>query len=521
VIVSDSPTASAADRREIGDRRDVGSLDRWGVVRRRPGPTEVVAALTLLGAVLRFATLNVQSIERDEAATLILVHRGFAGMLSHLPSSESAPPLYYVLVWAWTHVFGGGPLGFRSFSALVGTITIPVMYAAGREISSRVGIWAAALATVSPALYFWSQQARCYALLVLFSAGAFALWQRALQDPGRRRLALWAGVSILAVLTHYFAAFLFVPEAVVLVRRVGWRRVWAAVGAVVVVGLALLPLANAQRATGGTNWIEQTSLFTRFAATVKDFLAFAFASVRDRPSLLAALLAGLLAVAAVAQVLRRGNQRERRGARDAAIIAVVAIALPLLLAATHVVDVYNSRNDIAVWIPCAVLVAVGLGTARACPSSALLGAGLCAISLAMLVAANLIPAYERPNWRGVAHALATPAAARIVVTEQYASFPLSIYLGSLRSLFASAVSTREVDFVGLRTGGEGTAADVITRAEGSQGSPLAHAGFRAAGVTETETFAISRFVAARATTVSVDALRRMSGEATAEIILQR
>ena len=100
---------------------------------------------------------------------MILVHRGLSGMLSHLSSSESTPPLYYVLVWAWTKVFGAGPIGFRSLSALAGTLTIPVMYAAGREISPRVGLWAAALAAFNPAMFYYSQEARAYALLILFA----------------------------------------------------------------------------------------------------------------------------------------------------------------------------------------------------------------------------------------------------------------------------------------------------------------------------------------------------------------
>jgi uncharacterized membrane protein len=181
-----------------------------------------VVGLTVLAAALRFATLDVQSIWLDESATIILVRRGFSGMLTHLSSSESAPPLYYVLAWAWTKVFGVGALGFRSLSALAGTLTIPLMYLAGRRISPRVGVWAATFAAVNPAMYYYSQEARAYALLILFSAAAFVVWQRTLDTPTGRNLALWAAMSILAVLTHYFAAFLFLPEAWILARRLGW-----------------------------------------------------------------------------------------------------------------------------------------------------------------------------------------------------------------------------------------------------------------------------------------------------------
>ncbi len=486
-------------------------MNSWLAARRRPSPAQIVIALTVLGGVLRFATLNVQSIWLDESATLMLVHRGFSGMLSHLSASESSPPLYYVLVWMWTKVFGAGPLGFRSFSALVGTLTIPVLYAAGRQISPRVGVWAAALASVNPAMYYYSQEARCYALAILFSAAAYVLWQRALQAPGARRLALWAGVSILALLTHYFAAFLFVPEAAILARRLGWKRVWAPAGVVVLVGLALLPLAASQRASGKVHWIEETSLISRVAETAKLFVVGVYGPLE----IVSALLAGLLVAGALALLIRRGEQRERTGARDAAVIAVVATALPLLLAVTHVVDVYDGRNVIANWVPFAVLVACGLGATRAGREGTLLGAGLCAISLAVIAATNLIPAYQRDDWRSAAHALATPTAARIIVSEQYGAAPLSIYLRDVRTTFAPSVSTRELAFVALRkrrTGGAPLAPIVPT-------SPPE--GFRLTGVTRTETFAISRFVAARTTTLRVSSLRRLTHEPTSEISVQR
>ena len=78
----------------------------------------------------------------------------------------------------------------------------------------------------------WPQLTGLVAATILIFAIAYVLWQRALEEPQGRRLALWAGASILAVLTHYFTAFLFVPEALILIRRLGWRRLWAPIGAV-------------------------------------------------------------------------------------------------------------------------------------------------------------------------------------------------------------------------------------------------------------------------------------------------
>jgi mannosyltransferase len=473
-------------------------------------PAAIVIFLTIVGAALRFGTLNVQSIWLDESATIILVHRGFSGMLSHLSSSESTPPLYYILVWAWTKVFGAGPIGFRSFSALAGTLTIPVMYAAGREISVRVGLWAAALALVNPAMYYYSQEARAYVLLILFCAASFVLWQRALKSPDGRRLALWSGMSILALLTHYFAAFLFIPEAVLLARRVGWRRVWAPTGAVALAGIALLPLAISQRADGKTNWIEEASLGSRVGETAKQLLVGLYGPVE----ILTAALAGLLAAAAVLLLLRGGDQRERCGARDAAIVGVTGLALPLLLALAHVIDVFDGRNVIAAWVPVAVLVATGVGVARAPRAGALLGAGLCAVSLAVVVSVNALPAYQRDDWRGVATALPSRAVPSVIVTPPGGYSPLSIYVPHLKLADPGRVASRELEFVALRTRRTGRTplAPVVPT--------TAPAGYHLAEVRRTETYAVSRFVASRSVSTSTFRLREiMSKQSGAEVLI--
>lgn len=481
---------------------------RWAESRH----VQIVLALTALAAALRFATLDVQSVWLDESATMILVHRSFAGMLGHLSSSESAPPLYYILVWVWTRVFGAGPLGFRSFSALVGTVTVPVMYLAGRRVSARVGVWTAALAAVSPALYYYSQEARCYGLLVLFSAIAFVAWQRALDRPGRRELAMWSIASALAVLTHYFAGFLFIAEALVLLRRHGLRRVIVPAGAVVAVGLALIPLVISQIGNGSkVGWIEETPLGSRLAETVKLFLVGVYGPLE----IVTAALAGLIAAGAVLLIIRRGRHRERQIARDAAIVGGVAIAIPLLLAGTHLLDVFDGRNMLAAWIPSAMLVAIGVGGARSGRAGAAAGACVCAISLAVIAGINAIPGYQRDNWRGAARALPAAATARAIVSGRYSSLPLSIYLPRLRALSGDSVRTREIDFITLRTRRTGTSPEPPTVER------KAPPGFRLAAVRKTETYAVSRFIAHGSQTVSLSVLREISGDPAAEVSLQR
>src|SRR4051795_12417425 len=167
-----------------------------------PANAVLLAGLTALGAALRFSTLAVQSYWLDEAVTVVLVRKSLGGVLSTIPNSESTPPLYYVLAWLWAQLFGTGEVGLRSLSALIGTASIPVFYAAARElVSRRVGLAVAALAAVNPLLVWYSQEARAYALLALLGGLSLLFFARLARSVDRRSLALWALFSALALLT--------------------------------------------------------------------------------------------------------------------------------------------------------------------------------------------------------------------------------------------------------------------------------------------------------------------------------
>ena len=235
-----------------------------------------VGALCLLAAVLRFATLDVQSFELDEAVTVGLLELDFGDMLERIPESESTPPLYYLLAWPWAKLFGTGEVGLRSLSALMGTAAVPIAWLAARELAGGfAGAITAALIATNPLMVWESQEARAYSLLVL--TGALSLLFLALSlraAPRRRDIVLWAVSAVLALATHYFAVFLVAGEAAWLLIRGRSRATLAAVGALVVAGLLVLPLALDQRGHGGADALirDSGSLGLRLRQIPKQFL---------------------------------------------------------------------------------------------------------------------------------------------------------------------------------------------------------------------------------------------------------
>jgi mannosyltransferase len=408
---------------------------------------QLLAGITVAGALLRFATLHAQSYWLDEAATVNLLHKGFGDMLAGVSSGESTPPLYYIVAWVWAKVFGTGEVGLRSLSALFGTATIPVAYALGRQVAGRrTGLVAAALCTFNPLLVWYSQEARSYALMVLLSGLTLLALMRAYEQPTARRFALWGLVSAAAVCTHYYAGFLVAAEAVWLLYRTSARRHAAiAAGALGAIAAALLPLALHQRSTGAAAFISQSSLSRRLAQVPKQF-----ALGYQGPLEVAATVAATLLLAyAVLRLLATAAGRERRRALLFAALGLATIVAPLALAVIGP-DYLIARNVLAAWLPLGVAVAAGFAAGRAPRAGIAAATLLCAIGVVMVVAVSKTDLYQRDDWRGAAKALGAAEMPRaIIVTPPSGRFPLLLYLHGARPSPAGGVDVKEVDFVGM------------------------------------------------------------------------
>ena len=410
-------------------------------------PVRWVVGLTVLAAAARFATLDLQSYELDEAITVGLVRRGWGGLWEGIEDTETNPPLYYVLAWLWAKAFGTGEVGLRALSALLGAATVPAVWAGVRRLASeRAALIAAALTALNPFLVWHSQQARSYALAALLAAVGFWLWARALQERSGAALAWWALVSALALASHYFAGFVVAPEAALLLWRLRTRAATAATAGVAGAGLALLPLALAQRAGAVPDALERYggSLARRAAQVPKQFLV-GF----DAPAELAlAGVGGALAAGAVFLLLTRAPERDRRGAGLAAVVAAVALGLPLALALAGL-DYVNARNLIVAWPPLAAILAAGFAAPHREPAGTLAAAALCAVFAVAVVGVAGDPALRRDDWRGAARALGDAGSPRAVLVTPDSTEPLELYLRGASPAPARGVVVRELALVGL------------------------------------------------------------------------
>jgi 4-amino-4-deoxy-L-arabinose transferase-like glycosyltransferase len=412
-----------------------------------------LALVCVAGAALRFATLGTQSLWLDEATTAQLLRMDLPGLLSAIPDSESSPPLYYVLAWLWSQLFGTGEVALRSLPALLGTATIPVVWALGRRLGGeRAGLAAAALVAVNPMLVWFSQEARAYALLALLGVLSTLMWLRALEAPRPGRVVAWGAVGALALASHYFAVFLVGPQALWLALRAPTLRDrLTALALPVAAAAALAPLALAQRANDSAAFITGTGLAHRLAQVPKQFLVGYDAPLEKLLAIASALALAVGVVGLVRLLAGRAGvaQRARADALRLTAITVAALALPALLALAGE-DHVLTRNVLAALPLAATLVGAGIAAVAAVapwPAAAATAAA-CALGLVAVVGVAVDPALQREDWRGAAHALGPSGGRRVVVSSAGALVPLRYYLPGLRPLAAPATTT-EVDYVAI------------------------------------------------------------------------
>lgn len=176
----------------------------------------LILTITMAAALLRFYHLDFNSLWLDEAFTAWFAHQSFGWIWAACMSWEPNPPLFFWLEHAVVMAAGGSDFMLRVIPALAGIATVPVVAYTAREIAGdRYGAVSAILLTVLPFHIYLSQEARAYALAILFVAlalYAFVIWHS--RKWIEYRWGMYA-VLVLGIWTHLFVLFVAVPLIVV------------------------------------------------------------------------------------------------------------------------------------------------------------------------------------------------------------------------------------------------------------------------------------------------------------------
>ena len=243
----------------------------------RPVPFLAVCALAVALALVLLFRLDHPALWFDEVFTAGYIRHDFAYLFSLDRPDERHPAGYYILLKAWTSVFGDDRVGLRSLSVLFAALCIPLYFGLLRQrLDMRTALFGTLFFAVFPWLIHHGREARMYAplfaFLLLSSLFYLRFWNRMPEAGPRERLALMAGFALsLAACFHlqysavvYYACFALLTLVYALRRRDASGFVWATAGLAVATLIALPQSLHMLGfvATPEDEWIPKTDLAT-------------------------------------------------------------------------------------------------------------------------------------------------------------------------------------------------------------------------------------------------------------------
>jgi uncharacterized membrane protein len=204
----------------------------------------------LLGAAfaLRVYRLDATDLTFDECASAFNSAKPLPEMMRYLITQafHELPPAYYVLLRAWEFLAGRGEFALRYPSVIAGVLSLVLVYRLGRRgLGTSTGVVAVLLLALQPFHFYYSQDARPYTLMMVEAILMIYFFDRLCREPQLRWWAAFGLTGAVAMLTHYFMAFMVAALCLYLVLHVrAHRRVFlmwfgglAAVGAVMLIWL--------------------------------------------------------------------------------------------------------------------------------------------------------------------------------------------------------------------------------------------------------------------------------------------
>ncbi len=349
-------------------------------------------AVTGLAAALRLLHLGAKSFWLDEGSTFVIVHRDWASFWHLLWSHEGNMAFYYVLMRLWLRL-GASEFAIRSFSALAGIVTVPLIYLLGKRLfDSRVGLVSALLLAVQTAHVEYSQEARGYSLAVLLCTLSFLFLHDALMRRSGASWALYVAASVLAVYTQFLAALIILAEAVSLLacprEKIRWRHVATAAAAIVLFCVPAVIFVSTND-VGQLAWVPPLS-FRQVHHAVTLLTGNGLILVLYAPFLLFGVLSAIRPASTPQSMTSRWN--------SALVLTWFLVPIMLLLVLSLVKPLFAPRF-LLMCVPAAVLLtAFGLSKVRPVWVNVPIIAAILVTS-----AASLSTYYSKPkeDWRGV------------------------------------------------------------------------------------------------------------------------
>ncbi len=180
----------------------------------------ILILIIIFGSFLRFYKIEKESLWNDELASWERSNQDSLNKVLSLARSDVHPPGYQILLYFVIGFLGDSEFWLRFPSAIAGIVSILFIYLIGRKIYSEwEGLISAALMAILWFPIYYSQEARAYSFLLLFSMLSFYFWIIVLEEFRKGEIDLinsffFVLFSTITCYLHYFGLLFVVLQSI-------------------------------------------------------------------------------------------------------------------------------------------------------------------------------------------------------------------------------------------------------------------------------------------------------------------
>lgn len=268
-----------------------------------------IVLFCVLGGALRFIALDRQGLWSDELHSVEVASRGLLAVWQN-SRAEVHPPLYYALLSVLLQHLPSTEANVRLLSAISSLATIPVLgIYLGRNYGQTAAIVGMLFLTLSPVQIYYAQEARAYAMSVLWVGISLLTIRKIERQPSSRTWLLYSVVATLGIYLHYFLSIVVLAQITWLGFQSSLRRQkWLFISLLLIAIICLPLVPNAIAGHRTTSEFNRADSAGRSIGLPSTFESMLIGDIRyvPRPARWAALsIFLLLSLAGIARFRRQ------------------------------------------------------------------------------------------------------------------------------------------------------------------------------------------------------------------------
>src|SRR5258706_1031585 len=168
----------------------------------------------ILNLIIKSFSVTKVSFDLDEAWHTYFSQKGIGEILK-IAGTDPNGPFFNLLIHFWIRLFGVSEVATRSLSVILSAATAPLLFLLGKKYFNYLtGVFGALIFSFSNLHFFFSHNARVYALICFLATLSFLLFFKLIKKQRYGSFTLLILVNTMLLYTHLTASFFLAAEGI-------------------------------------------------------------------------------------------------------------------------------------------------------------------------------------------------------------------------------------------------------------------------------------------------------------------